>query len=252
MLKTINPLVKLVVCLGWMASCVAIFDHRFQIATILITAAALMLLDRVSPFLVLALMVPFALFGIGFLTTNLVFHEEADFARHVAESSALASPGLSAGTTLFLRAIAIGMISALFALTTDPGAFVRALMARWGLSPRVGYALFAVLQLVPDLADAGRQIRLARAMKRGGLPRRIVGPAEAAGLLIPLLAFAIRRANRAAIAMEARGLGRAMPRTIARVPSLRRRDLFFAIAAVGILSMLMIAVYPSAADPVVR
>jgi energy-coupling factor transport system permease protein len=241
MLKTINPLVKVVICLGWMSACVAIFDHRFQLATILIVAAALILLDRVSPFLVLALMVPFALFGIGFLTTNLVFHEEADFARHVAAQAAVASPGLSAGLTLFLRAIAIGMVSALFALTTDPGAFVRALMAHCRLSPRVGYALFSTLQLVPDIAAEARQIRLAQAMKRGRPPRRIVHPGEAASLLIPLLAFAIRRAGRTAIAMEARGFGRARPRTFVRVPPFRRRDLFFAISAAGLLSMLIIA-----------
>jgi hypothetical protein len=46
---------------------------------ILIAAAALILLDRVSPLAVLALVVPCALFGVGFLTTNLVFHKEADF-----------------------------------------------------------------------------------------------------------------------------------------------------------------------------
>jgi energy-coupling factor transport system permease protein len=240
MLKTINPLVKVAVCLGWMVACVAIFDPRFQLATILIAATALMLLDRASPLLVLALMVPFALFGIGFLSTNLLFHAEADFARHVAEGKAFASPGFSAGVTLFLRAIAIGMVSALFALTTDPGAFVRALMAHCGLPPRVGYALFAVLQLVPDLAAEARQIRLARAMKRGRPPRRIMSPWEAGGLLIPLLAFAIRRAGRTAIAMEARGLGRARPRTIARVPPIRRRDFLFATSAAGLLSMLAI------------
>lgn len=241
MLKTINPLVKVVICLGWMVACVAVFDQRFQLATILVVAVTLMLFDRASPFLVLALMVPFALFGIGFVTTNLVFHEEAAFAQHVAEGNAFASPGFSAGVTLFLRAIAIGMVSALFALTTDPSAFVRALMAHCGLSPRVGYALFAVLQLVPDLAAEARQIRLAHAMKRGRTPRRIMGPGEAAGLLIPLLAFAIRRAGRTAIAMEARGLGHSSPRTIARVPAFRRRDFLFAVLAAGLLSILVIA-----------
>jgi energy-coupling factor transport system permease protein len=105
----------------------------------------------------------------------------------------------------------------------------------------VGYALFAVLQLVPDLAAEARQIRLARAMKRGRPPRRIALPGEAAGLLIPLLAYAIRRAGRTAIAMEARGLGRHLPRTIARVPPFRGRDLIFAVSAAGLLSMLMIA-----------
>jgi len=242
MLKTIHPLVKLALCLAWIAACLAVFDPRFQLTTMLIAAAALILLDRVSPALVLALMVPFALFGLGFLTTNLAFHREADFAQHIAAHSVFSSPGWSVGTTLFLRAIAIGLVSGLFAVTTDPGAFIRTLMAHGGLSPRIGYALFSVLQLVPDLAAEARQIRLAHAMKRGRPPRRLVSPVEAARLLIPLLAVAIRRAGRAAIALEARGLGRASPRTIINVPALHRRDLWFAISAGGLLVLLLAGV----------
>lgn len=241
MLKTINPLVKFVLCLTWMVVCIAVFDLRFQIATILLVTAALILLDRVPPLLVLLIMVPFALFGFGFLTTNLVFREEADFARHVAEQTVFNSPAFSAGLTLFARAIAIGMVSALFALTTDPGAFVRTLMAHCRLSPKVGYALFSALQLVPDLAQEAQQLRLARAMKRGRPPRRIPGPLEAAGLVVPMLAFAIRRAGRAAIAMEARGLGRGGKRTLTRVPPFRSRDLWFGLAATALLSMLVLA-----------
>lgn len=236
MLKSVHPLAKLVVCLAWITACILIFDLRFQLATIVIVAAVLVLLDRISPLRVLAIMAPFALFGLGFLTTNLVFREEADFARHVAERTMLSSPAFSAGLTLFGRAIAIGMVSALFALTTDPGAFVRSLMAHWRLSPLFGYALFAVLQIVPDLAAEARQIRIARAMKRGRPPRRIPGPAEMFSLAIPLLAYAIRRANRAAIAMEARGLAADMPRTIVRVPRLRLRDAGFAGAAAVLLA----------------
>ena len=62
------------------------------------------------------------------------------------------------------------------------------------------------MQLVPDLASELQQMRLARAMKAGRRPRRLPGLMEALSLVIPLLAFAIRRAGRTAIAMEARGL----------------------------------------------
>lgn len=239
MLTGVNPLVKLVVCLVWMVTCIAVFDPRLQLAAIAIVALALVILQGIRLLVVLALMVPFALFGFGFLTTNLLFRQEADFATHVAGQALFASPAFSAGVTLFLRAIAIGMISALFALTTDPGAFVRALMAYCRLSPRFGYALFSVLQFVPDLATEARQIRIARAMKRGRAPRRFVGPVEAAGLLVPLLAFAIRRAGRAAIAMEARGLARGGERTLTRVPLFGRRDILFALAASLVLLLLM-------------
>jgi len=188
MLSALHPLAKLVVCMIWIAAAVLIFDAHFQLATIVIAALALIMLDRTSPMLVLALMIPFALFGFGFLTTSVLFRQDSDFALRIAGESLLASPAFSAGITLFLRVIACGMVSALFALTTDPGVFVRALMVHWRLSPQIGYALFSAMQLVPDLAAEAQQIRLARAMKRGRPPRRFSGPFELFSLVIPLLA----------------------------------------------------------------
>jgi energy-coupling factor transport system permease protein len=233
-LRSVNPLVKLCVCLIWLFASVLVFDPGFQIATIAVIALALIIANRTSPVAILALMVPFALFGFGMLTTNILFRQDNPFAARPAGEALFASPAVSAGVTLFLRTIACGMISALFAFTTDPGAFVRALMAYCRLSPRVGHALFAVMQLVPDLASEAQQMRLARAMKSGRPPRAVPGPREAFGLIIPLLAYAIRRAGRTAIAMEARGLSRG-PRTIMNVPRFTLRDGAFVLVAIGVI-----------------
>ncbi|WP_201834831.1 energy-coupling factor transporter transmembrane component T family protein [Microvirga zambiensis] len=235
MLKALNPLSKLVVCCVWLVAAVLIFDPRFQLAAILVPALALVTINRTSPLVLLALMIPFALFGFGFLTTSLLFRQESDFALRMANESVLTSPEFSAGITLFLRALACGTISLFFALTTDPGLFVRALMRHARLPPRIGYSLFAGMQLVPDLAAEAQQMRLARAMKSGRRVRRIPSPFEVAGLVIPLLAYAIRRAGRTAIAMEARGLGPDGPRTILNAPGFARRDGAFVVAALAIL-----------------
>lgn len=235
MLSTLHPLAKLVICLVWIVAAMLVFNAAFQAAAILLCVASLIVLERRSPLLVLGLMVPFALFGFGFFTTSVLFRADSDFALHVARDASFASPAVSAGIVLFLRAIACGLLSALFVLTTDPGAFIKALMADWRLSPRIGYALFSALQLVPDLRAELRQIRLARAMKRGKPPSRFIWPAEFMTLFIPLLAYAIRRAGRAAIAMEARGLGAGARRTILGAPRLSLRDAVFASAALGLL-----------------
>lgn len=235
MLSSIYPLAKLVVCTIWIGASIAVFDARFQLVAIVSCVFALVVLEKRSLLTVLVLMVPFALFGFGFLTTSLLFRQESGFALQMAKEAPLSSEAFSAGMVLFLRAIACGMISALFALTTDPGALIKALMADWRLSPRIGYSLFSVLQLVPDLAAEAQQIRLARAMKRGKPPSRFPNPAEAVTLLVPLLAFAIRRANRAAIALEARGLGSGSSRTIVGAPRPRAGDAVFIIAALVML-----------------
>lgn len=247
MLSRVHPLAKLCVCLVWIAAAIVVFDMRFQLVTILICCSALVLLERKPLLTVAALTLPFALFGLGFLTTSILFRTESDFAQRMAEEAPFASEAFSAGLVLFLRAIACGMVSALFALTTDPTRLIKALMADWRLSARIGYSLFSVLQLMPDLASEAQQIRLARAMKRGRPPRRFPGPVETVTLLIPLLAYSIRRASRAAIAMESRGLAGGVPRTIADAPKLRRGDLFFAAAALSglMLSLAWIWLYPT-------
>ncbi|WP_274627218.1 energy-coupling factor transporter transmembrane component T family protein [Arvimicrobium flavum] len=245
MLKTLHPLAKLVVCLVWVAASVLIFDARFQLATIVIVVLLLLVVERFSLALILALMLPFALFGFGFLTTSVLFRQDGGFALQMAAESVLASPAFSAGITLFLRAIACGMISALFALTTDPGAFVRSLMASWRLPPQIAYALFSAMQLVPDLAAEVQQMRLARAMKLGKAPRRIPGPIELSGLLIPLLAYAIRRAGRTAIAMEARGLEPGSPRTVMGAPKLGRRDIVMTALAAALLVLCIMSIRPA-------
>jgi energy-coupling factor transport system permease protein len=242
MLSSLHPLPKLVVCLVWIGASVLIFDPVFQLAVIVTAVLSLIVIDRRSPFLVAGLMVPFALFGFGFLTTSLLFGRESEYALRMAEDAPFGSTALSAGLVLFLRAIACGMVSALFALTTDPGALIKALMVYWRLSPRLAYSVFSALQLVPDLLAETQQIRLARAMKRGRPPRRLPGPVETASLVVPLLAYAIRRAGRAAIAMEARGLGARKERTVTGAPQLCWRDsIFVSGAAVAMFLCLAIA-----------
>ena len=54
--------------------------------------------------------------------------------------------------------------------------------------------------------------------------------------MLPLLAFAIRRASRAAIAMEARGLTGQGGRTILGAPVLALRDAVFAGSALALLA----------------
>lgn len=239
MLSTVHPLVKLCICLAWIVASIVVFDARFQLATILACCLALVILEKKSLLTILLLIVPFSLFGLGFLTTSLLFRAESDFAQRMAEEAPFASQALSAGIVLFLRAIACGMVSALFALTTDSGLLIKALMVDWRLSPRIGYALFSVLQLVPDLAAEAQQIRLARAMKRGRPPRRFPNPAETIGLLIPLLAYAIRRANRAAIAMEARGLATGVPRSVVGAPKFGSGDALFIVLALSLLGLCL-------------
>ncbi len=183
---------------------VLVFDLRFQLPTL--AFGLLWAVERVALWKLLALMVPFALFGFGFLTTSLLFNAVSGFAVQMAREQGAAVPDAAPGLVLFARTLACGMVSALFALSTDPGQLVRSLMTHLRLPAPAGFALMQAMHLVHDLGREMQTLRMARAMQQGRQMRRIPRPGEVMALTIPLHAFAIRRASRAAIAMEARGL----------------------------------------------
>lgn len=134
MLRSFHPLLKLTLCLAWIIASLVVFRLSFQVA--LFAAATLLLIAdaRVPPLRVLLLMVPFALFGFGFFTTSVLFRAESGFALQMAQEQG-GTPDVAPGIVLFFRVLACGMASAVFALTTDPGQLVRALMQHLRLPP---------------------------------------------------------------------------------------------------------------------
>ena len=237
--RHVNPLSVFFVCLGCLAVAATSFDPRVQIAVIGLGAVLLVCVQRVSPFVLLACMVPFVLFGMGFVTTNVVFRQDSDFATHLAGGDTFSPGALSAGLTLSLRAMAFGMVSTFFAFTVDAAGLVRAMIAYLRFPVRIGYALFVAMQMVPDLIGEAAQMRMAIAMREGRRVRAIPGPFEVGRLIVPLLAFAVRRAGRAAIAMEARGFGAQAQRTMIGVPGFGRADAAFVAGGIGVIGVLL-------------
>jgi len=242
MLSTFHPLPKLALCLAWIVASLLIFRLSFQIA-LFMAATALLLVDARIPLRrVLLLMVPFSLFGFGFFTTSVLFRAEAGFALQMAQEQG-GAPDVAPGLVLFFRVLACGMTSALFALTTDPGQLVRALMLHMRLPAPIGFALLQAMHMVPDLRHEMLQLRMARAIRLGRRLRRIPSVAEATSLAIPLLAYAIRRATRAALSFEARGLQAGKPRTHLPQPPITRSDVVLASAGICVLGGTSAAVF---------
>lgn len=177
MLKVFHPLPKLALCMAWIIASLIVFRLSFQVALFAVAALLLLADARVPPRKLLLLTVPFALFGFGFLTTSVLFRAEAGFAATMAREQG-GAPGATAGLVLFFRVLACGMTSAMFALTTDPGQFVRALMQHLRLPAPMGFALLQAMHMVPDLREELLQLRMARAMRMDRPLRRICPPAK--------------------------------------------------------------------------
>ncbi|MFP4273960.1 MAG: energy-coupling factor transporter transmembrane component T family protein [Paracoccaceae bacterium] len=242
MLAGLHPLGKLAICAAWILASLSVMNLGFQLATLAL-AVILLRLGGGIPFRRLALIaVPLALFGAGFLITSLLFDRESGYALRMAQEQAAGRVIDLPGLVLFFRVLACGMISAVFVLTTDPGMFIRSLMQTLRLPAGAAFALLHAMHLVPELGQAFVTLRMARSIRTGRPMRRLPGPAELAGLAVPLLAWAIRRAGRAAVAMETRGLApRARRSSLHPPPDARAADWRFAGLCLAVLIGLVLA-----------
>lgn len=155
----------------------------------------------------LLLMIPFSMTAVGYLWTTIVF--AADSSGTVIwtwNSIVVTDEQLSRALSLALRVIAFSAISLLFILTTQPVKFIMSLMQQLRLSPKLAYSILVGYQFLPVIKDEFIQIRHAHRLRGVGAEKwwwqRLYGMRR---LLIPLLAAAVRKAERAAFAMEARG-----------------------------------------------
>lgn len=114
------------------------------------------------------------------------------------------SSGIRQGLITSLRILLISVASLVYVWTTNPRDLIRGLI-HVGLPYRIAYAMFVAFQIVPLLQQEATIIREAHLVR---------GLAEVGGRLeawkryfVPLLAYSIRKAEMAAIAMDSRAFG---------------------------------------------
>lgn len=160
------------------------------------------------------------------------------------------------GWTMYSGALAIGFASALrlgaiFALSLIPGLsttgpdLVRSFVQQLGVPYRVGYTAMAAFRFVPRFRHELDVIRAAHRVRgaHGGK-----GPFSAiarwTGYVVPLLAGAIRHAERVALAMEARAFGAHPTRTERYPVPFRTRDTVFLVVAWIVTAGLLVWWFP--------
>ncbi len=112
----------------------------------------------------------------------------------------ITEPALAGGIALGLRVVAIVAVGVAWGRTTDATHLADALVQQGGLPERFAYGALAALQAIPWIAEdlaALREARRMRGLRASWHPRVLVG----------LLVLSIRRAERLAVAMDARGFG---------------------------------------------
>jgi energy-coupling factor transport system permease protein len=229
-LHRLNPLTKLAACFLAAVVVSTAGEPATPAIVVLLALGSTRMLGRVPWPMLLRTLAFGLLAGIGVFWTYTVFY--------VGTGEAWLY-----GATMTLRLLAILSASAMFVLTTDPAQFVRALIHQARVSPRIAYSVFAAYRFVPLLQVEFETIRAAHQM-RGGVGSG--GPfgwiREMVGYAIPLMASAVRKGERVALAMESRGFG-ALPaqrRTYFRVTAVSRADLWFSLACLLAFGTLVV------------
>jgi energy-coupling factor transport system permease protein len=232
MLTGLDPLAKLGVALVYVGFATLNQDLGSLLSVSALMIVLLLVAERMPLRALLWATAPFAFFA----ATSSWIYALAPDPTHARVPGA----GWGVAAIVSSRTIAMGLVSVLFAWTTEPADLARALAHRLRLPGRFVHGALAATQFLPGLAE---EARMARLVARASLPRpvsrlRLVLAGLGPGLLLTLLAGAIRRAGTAALAMELRGASLPGPHSAWRVPRFKARDLVFVAVALAVLAAI--------------
>lgn len=207
LLHDMNPSVKFIVITISMLSIAFFFNpwtpFLFWLGIILMQLA----MSRINWKLWWLFMVPFSIGALGYLWTTVVFG--ADTGGTIIWTFAgfnVTDEQWARAMSLAFRVMAFSTLSLLFAFTTDPVRFILSLMQQLKLSPKLAYSVMVGYQFLPVMKDEFIQIQQAQHLRGAKAEKyswqRLIAMRR---VLIPMLAGAVRKAERSAFAMEARG-----------------------------------------------
>ena len=157
----------------------------------------------------------------------------------------LHSGALQVGLATALRLAAIVALALVPGLSTTGPDLVRAAIRQLRVPYRIGYTALAAYRFVPRFGHELAVIRAAHRVRghhggRGPFTRI----ARGWGYIVPLLAGAIRHAERVALAMDARAFGAHPTRTERHIVPFRTRDVLFLVAVPAASALLLALTFP--------
>jgi len=147
------------------------------------------------------------------------------------------------GMHLGFRALTFALLGLIFSLTTRPVYLFYSLMQQLKLKPKYAYSFLAGVRLIPIMLEEFQTVQNAlkvRGADHGGVFKKVKRYA------VPLLSQSIRRAQRIAVAMEAKRFSDTTKRTFYYHIGFSRYDVVFLVSLIGlvVLSYYMATVFP--------
>nr|WP_106783098.1 energy-coupling factor transporter transmembrane component T [Lysinibacillus timonensis] len=244
-LHQLNPAMKAITVVILVILLALIFDPVTPSIVLLCTILIVFIGGNVSWKRYFLYLSPFLLFSFGMFWTTLVFAKQSDSSAQMISILTFEFPreSLIIALALAVRVLSVAALSLLFIFTTNTIDFILSLIQQLKLSPRIAYGVLAGYRFLPMMKNEMKIIREAHRIRGVNQATTIT---EKCGqykrYAIPLLASAIRKAERTATAMESKGFTGERNRTFFRQFTISNKDWIFLVI------MLMIyaaAVYTS-------
>jgi len=249
-LYRLNPLAKLAAPAPAMLLLVFVRDAATPAAFLALAYAVLLMGVRLTRRLALTL---FVALPAGMLVIGLGFSVWTDPTRIGDPGTPVAQLGgwvltsgmLAVGYATAFRLGAIIALSLIVGLSTTAPDLARSFVQQLRVPYRIGYTALAAFRFVPRFGhelDVIRQAHRVRGAHGGRGPFASI--ARWSGYVVPLLAGAIRHAERVALAMDARAFGAYPDRTERHLVAWRVRDTVFVAAFVAVSAALFWLLFP--------
>ncbi|WP_082234876.1 energy-coupling factor transporter transmembrane component T family protein [Halobacillus massiliensis] len=241
-LHNMNPTVKALTIVGLVIFLALLFDPITPLLYLLWTLSITLLLGSFKKKYYFFYFIPFLIFALGTLWTTLIF---ADVPHPPNEQLTVfgfnfPKEDVTIALSLSLRILAFAALSLLFIFTTNMIDFILSLIQQLKLPPKLAYGILAGYRFLPMMKSEFQQIKTAhriRGMNQASTFKEKL--AQYKRFIIPLLAGAIRKAERTAVAMESKGFTGSRDRTYYREFKISKADWIFPIVMFSVLGFLV-------------
>ncbi|MBW9121188.1 energy-coupling factor transporter transmembrane protein EcfT [Microbacterium trichothecenolyticum] len=245
----LNPLAKLAAPLPAMALLVFVRDLATPAAFLALAYVVLLVgvsfTRRLAAILFLALPLSAVVIGFGFALWTDASRVDQSVVVWQIGAWTMYGGALQVGFATGVRLAAIVALTLIAGLSTTGPDLVRAAVQQLRVPYRIGYTALAAFRFVPRFGhelDVIRQAHRVRGAHGGRGPFAAI--ARWFGYIVPLMAGAIRHAERVALAMDARAFGAHPDRTERYLVPWRVRDTVFVIAFWAASAALFAVFFP--------
>lgn len=232
----VNPALKLGLML--MGIAVLLWTHNINVMFSLVGGLILLLLlgSGQPPGRIVLFMLPF-LFVFVSTSSSMILFGKGETLWWQWGPILISRESFYRGLHVGLRALSFGLIGLLFALTTRPVLLFYSLMQQLKLPARYAYGFMASLRLLPLILQEFRRLQQAYKTRGMRFSKGWSGWRQRVRLYaVPLLAQSIRRAQRIAVAMEARRFESGTVRTYYYRTAFSRADSVLTLCWIGIFA----------------